>query len=253
MAPFKRLNTKLSKEWGVRMDNARDRIKLILDHFESNINDPLAQLALVNGIIDMLALPTRELVPLLGKNSKTGKVAVEFHNSFRPNFTLDLGDTQPTRATEPAAWAVKWHNLKIDDADLGTMLGKGQSDVHCANRAIHNDRLGMATKILTSNGTATRSSSSADVMARMHKSRIDPLRLPTPNGPQLRLDTQECYDKLKLEAGMKDAPFDLFGWSQSLHFFQRNRKKKKTHSCGRKRGYRPCSSTLISPQLSTFS
>ena len=80
------------------MDNTRDRLKNTLDAIETNIDDPTAQLEHINEIIDMLALPARELVPLLNKFSKTGKANIEFYNNIRPNYTIELGDKQ-TRTT----------------------------------------------------------------------------------------------------------------------------------------------------------
>lgn len=85
-----------------------------------------------------------------------------------------------------------------------------------ATKALHQGRLALASKIVTSNGAVPRSAATADVMVNMHTSLHTPLVLAKPTCAQLRVPT-ECCTVALLQAAGSSGSMVFFGWSDDYY------------------------------------
>jgi hypothetical protein len=175
-------------EWGRKLDRARDDLKIGLDCYIINPADEARQLILVNALLELLELPSRDLLPLCGKTAASGTVRVEHHGKDREGFTLNLGalpkaPQQEAGGKNKSRWKVDWKNLKaLAGTDLATMAGKAHNTTSRACSAIYRDRQDLALKFMTGLGVANPSAPVADMLGDMHLPREKELRLPTPTG-----------------------------------------------------------------------
>jgi hypothetical protein len=222
LSPFSRMSGPLKAMWGAAMDNERDALRLAIDHWETSGDD----LAILQAVLSLIELPARELSPIMNCKKPHGVFTLTFDDGT-PDAIIDLGPAPEVPDEEERTWSPNWKNLPVLASEAGVMQDGTRKEVRSAVSLMHKDRQKQATKVLIGNGVANRDSEADAVMTSMHTVRKEPLELPEIVGPQLRVHVQDCFDRLKAEASMKDSPTGVFGLSAGMHLNQRGRKNKE--------------------------
>ena len=217
LPPFMRMSRENLLVWGAAMNAAAARLKSAIDKFILDRNE----LDITNAVIDLLELPARELMPIMGLTAVGGSRNITFDDGS-PSLTINLGPTPPPR---DAKWKPKIMNTTLNPADFNTMQGQSTRVVHAAVNAIHKDKQKSALKMLLGNGNASPTLPTFVQLAEMHTKREGPIILPEIMGPQVQVSVDECYQKLLLSAGCKDAPIGVYGLSDGMFYSQRGAPK----------------------------
>jgi hypothetical protein len=100
-----------------------------------------------------------------------------------------------------------------DAAHAATRQATSNADrsARAAAKAIKIDRENMIPKLINSNGSAPKTAATRDLLKDMHLKREAPLRLPTPQGPQIKLSTEDVFQQNRTEAGSKNATIGTYG------------------------------------------
>ena len=217
--------------WEIEKQKTRVILKKALDNYPSD-RDPTdaEELALVNAVLSLLNLFAAKLPAVKEVTQYHQDVTIHMPDGSTTTISIK-GRQKEARASAPhgpdGEDLAHMDAYSIRDREL---TREADADVKAAERAIRIGREYRVSQILSSNGVAPRTVETADILRTMHPTRILPLNLPAPTGPQLKTPREDCFKTLMKNAGSIRAPIDALGFSDDALVHDRGQPKESTLS-----------------------
>jgi len=230
--PHQRLASDKIHRWLAACDAAAADLGVSIDRYLLDITSLSNQLGLLNAVVTLLQTPAKHLGEIIEATHTSGRFSFACPNM--PEIITDpCIDFGPPVATFQKKHQPSNQIQILNSPDLSASSGNADATIKTANRLIQIDRQATATKILISHGVIEGKPEVAACLNKMHLERESALKLHDPPCAQLQVSTSECIKELQRRSGCKDAPYDCFGWSAELLFFQNRANNPLIHQMGR--------------------
>ena len=204
LPPAKRWTPEIKHGWvqarGIMAFYLRDAIDAYQDK-----RDPLA---LLNAVLNLLALPGHYLMRAHNLKPPSGTVNLELPDKTIIPLIFGNSPTKPPRTSSIPAQDI----ARTSPADILAMR---------AAKHMRNDRMPRATQSLVSNGTAPPTLETANILTNMHLDYQQPLQLHGVKGRQILTSEKKGAQALRASAGTAGS-IDTFGWADDMHLVDRN-------------------------------
>jgi hypothetical protein len=199
LPPFHRLHDALKRAWYLGLKAFLTWLDTQLDlwvHYHDG-------LALVNAILDLIALPAHVIIPASNLSPAHGVVTVE----------------APATSVSPEGSTFQVHLGQRAVPDLPRAPPPPPTISARARTAVHhckNDHEKLANQTLGSNGVAPRTRATADYATNIHPFYGKDPTLPVAPPSRIEIDEAVSIKSLRSAAGDTQASPDVFGWSPNL-------------------------------------